>query len=99
MPKSTSSEVETASIDFLESHIRKCEAKDEFDRVHWKSLKMQISATPATDLAGVAAKLRVVDQEIQIDADQLDLNILRSAITDLQLFSMTTSQSSVKKPD
>ncbi len=91
MPKATSSESESASIDLLEALIREIEAQTPFDRDQWKSLKMQLAAIPATDLAGVAAKLRVVDHEIQIDADQLDLNILRSAITDLLLVSKTTS--------
>ena len=86
MPKSTSSGDETASIDFLESQIRKCEAND-FDIVHWKSLKTQLAATSANDLAGVAAKLCVVQDEIQFDTDQLDLDILKSAITDLKFLS------------
>ncbi len=89
MPKSTSSGDETASIDFLESQIRKCEANDEFDIVHWKSLKTQLAATSANDLAGVSAKLCVVQDEIQFDTDQLDIDILKSAITYLKFLSKT----------
>ncbi len=76
-----------SSVDFLDSQIHKCEANDEFDKIHWKSLKTQLAATSANDLAGVAAKLCVVQDGIQFDADQLDLDILRSAITDLRLLS------------
>ncbi len=76
-----------SSVDFLESQIRKCEANDKFDIVHWKSLKTQLAATSANDLAGVAAKLCVVQDEIQFDTDQLDLDILKSAITDLKFLS------------
>ncbi len=76
-----------SSVDFLESQIRKCEANDEFDIVRWKSLMTQLAATSANDLAGVVAKLCVVQDEIQFDTDQLDLDILKSAITDLKFLS------------
>lgn len=58
-----------------------------FDKDRWRSLKKQLAATPATDLAGVATKLRIAHHEIQIDADRLDSNILKSAITELKLVS------------
>ncbi len=45
---------------------------------------MQIAATPATDLAGVIEKLRIVDAETEVDADEEDLKILKSAIMDLE---------------
>jgi len=83
----TSSGDETPSTDFLALQIQKTEARDAFDRVHWKSLKAQLAATTAINLAGVAAKLRVVHDGVQMDADQLDLDILRSAITDLRFLS------------
>ena len=89
MPKPTSSDDETRPIDLLESLILESAVQIPFDKVRWKSLKKQLAATPATDLAGVAAKLRIVQHEIQIDADQLDSKILRSAITELQLVSKT----------
>ena len=75
------------SVDFLESRIHEIEAREAFDPVNWKSLKGQLASTKAIDLAGVAAKLRVVLDGIQMDADQLDLDILRSVITDLRLLS------------
>ena len=92
MPTSTTSGNEAASVESLELLIRESEAQDAFDGDHWKSLKMRLAATPATDLAGVAAKLHVVLDGIRIDADQFDLNILGSAITDLQLLSKTASR-------
>ncbi len=78
---------ETPSTDFLALRIHETEAREAFDRVHWKSLKAQLAATTAINLAGVAAKLRVVHDGVQMDADQLDLDILRSAITDLRFLS------------
>ncbi len=45
---------------------------------------MQIAATPATDLTGVIEKLRIVHVETEIDADGMDLKILKSAIMDLE---------------
>ena len=76
---------ETPSIDFLALRIHKTEAREALDRVLWKSLKAQLASTTAIDLAGVAAKLNVVHDGVQTDADQLDLDILKSAITDLRL--------------
>ncbi len=78
-----------SSVDFLESQIYECEANDEFDIGHWKSLKTQLATTSANDLAGVAAKLCVVQDEIQFDTDQLDIDILKSAITNLKFLSKT----------
>ncbi len=75
------------SIDLLALRIREAEAREVFGRVHWKSLKVQLASTTAIDLTGVAGKLGVVHDGIQIDADQLDLEILRSAITDLRHLS------------
>ena len=90
-PTSSSSGNDSPSIDFLETLIREIEAQAPFDQDHWKSLKIQLAATRAADLAEIAAKLRVVDHEIQIETDQLDLNILRSAIADLLNVSKTTN--------
>ena len=89
MPNPMSSEHAARPIDFLVSRILESAVQIPFDKVRWKSLKKQLAATPATDLAGVAAKLRVVQHEIQIDADQLDSKILRSAITELKRVSKT----------
>ena len=76
-----------SSVHSFELQIRKCEANNEFDIVLWKSLKTQLAATSANDLAGVAAKLCVVQDEIKFDTDQLDLDILKSAISDLKFLS------------
>ena len=84
MPTPTSSRDAAESIGFLELRIREIEAQDPLDGVYWKSLKSRLAVTAATDIAGVAAKLRVVSDGIQIDANQLDLSILRSAIMDLE---------------
>ncbi len=84
MPTPTSSGDEAESAGFLELRIRKIGAQAPLDEAYWKSLKTQLAVTSATDIAGVAAKLRVVHDGIQIDADQLDLSILRSAIMDLE---------------
>ncbi len=86
-PKPTSSDDATRTIDFLASLILESGVQIPFDKDRWKSLKRQLAASPATDLAGVATKLRIVHHEIQIDAHQLDSNILWSAITELQLVS------------
>jgi hypothetical protein len=90
MVRSTSSSEETASIEFLIKQFRQIESQPNFDSNRWKSLKIPIAATPATDLAGAIEKLRIVHAEMEIDADELDLNILRSAITDLETLSETT---------
>ncbi len=87
----SSSRDEAESVGVLELRIREIEAQDPLDGVYWKSLKTQLAVTSTTDIAGVAAKLRVVHDGIQTDADRFDLNILRSAITDLQLLSKTPS--------
>ena len=76
-----------ASVDVLELRTLEIEACEAFDLVSWKSLMKQLASTKAVDPAGVAAKLSVVLDGIQMDADQLQLDILRSAITDLQLLS------------
>ncbi len=89
MPKPTSWDDATRTIDCLESLILESGVQIPFDKDRWRSLKKQLAATPATDLARVAAKLRVVHHEIQIDADQLDSKILRSAITELKRVSKT----------
>ncbi len=78
---------ESPSIDLLALRIHAAEAREVFGRVHWKSLKEQLASTTAIDLAGVAAKLGVLHDGVQTDAHQLDLDILRSAITDLRLLS------------
>ena len=82
-----SEEDKTPSIDFLEMSIRMTETQEAFDRVRWKSLKVKLASTTAMDLASVAAKLRVVSDGIAMDVDQLDLDVLRSAIDDLYLLS------------
>ncbi len=89
MAPSTPSGEETASIDFQALRIRESEVQPGFHRDQWKSLKMRLAATPATDLSGVAAKLRIVHDGIRFDADQLDLNIIHSAIADLRRLSKT----------
>ena len=84
-----SSDDETGRIELLVSRIFECGMQVPFDKNQWMSLKEQLAATPATNLAGVAAKLSVVHHEIQVDADQLDANILQSAITELRHVSKT----------
>ncbi len=84
MPRPTSSSGEGASIDILAKQLRKLVSRPAFDIDHWRSAKIQIAATPATDLAGVIEKLRIVDAETEIDADEKDLKILKSAIMDLE---------------
>ena len=84
MPRSPSSSGETASIDFLAKQFDEIESRPKFDRERWISLKMQIAATQATDHAGVIEKLRIVRAELELDADELDLKILESAIADLE---------------
>ena len=83
-------------IGILELRIREIEAQDPLDRVYWKSLKTQLADTSTTDISGVAAKLRVVHDGIQFDVDRLDLSILTSAITDLQLLSKTRRHQEVR---
>lgn len=90
MPWSTSSSGVTASIDFLAKQFRQIVSRPAFDRDRWESLKMQIAATPAIDLAGVNEKLRVVRTEMEFDAGELDLKILDSAITDLEFLLEVT---------
>ncbi len=82
MPRPTSSSGEGASIDILTKQLRKLVSRPAFDIDRWRSAKIQIAATPATDLAGVIEKLRIVDAETEIDAD--DSKILKSAIMDLE---------------
>jgi len=84
---SESSDNGTGRIDDLVSGILELELQVPFDKVRWRSLKQQLAATPATDLADVAAKLTVVHHEIQVDVDQLDSNILQSAISELRRVS------------
>ena len=84
MPGSTSSSGEGASIDVLSKQLRKLVSRPAFDIDRWRSAKMKIAATPATDLAGVIEKLRIVDAETEVDADEKDLKILKSAIMDLE---------------
>ncbi len=90
MPKPTSWDDATRTIDCLESLILESGVQIPFDKDRWRSLKKQLAATPATDLAGVATKLRIAHHEMQIDADRLDSNILKSAITELKLVSKKT---------
>ena len=92
MSTSESSDDEAGRIELLASRIFEIGKQVPFDNSQWKSLKEQLAATPATDLAGVAAKLSVVHHEIQVDADQLDANILQSAITELRRVSKTSDQ-------
>jgi hypothetical protein len=78
-----SSATESSVLELLESEIYKFEACPDFVQNRWKSLKKQMAVTRATDVAGVAAKLRVIEVGIEIEACNLDLDILRSAIADL----------------
>jgi hypothetical protein len=92
MSTSESSDDGTGRIDTLVSSILEIEMQVPFDKDRWKSLKEQLAATPAADLAEIAAKLSVVHHEIEFDADRLDSNILRSAITELQRVSKATGE-------
>ncbi len=84
MPRPTSPPGEGASIDILSKQLRELVSRPAFDIDRWRSAKMQIAATPATDLAGVIEKLRIVHAETEVDADEKDLKILKSAIMDLE---------------
>ena len=60
MPRSPSSSGEAASIDSLATQFREIVSRPKFDRDRWKSLKVRIAATRASDRAGVIEKLRIV---------------------------------------
>jgi hypothetical protein len=92
MATSESSDARTGRIGELVSNLLDIEAQVPFDRDRWRSLKEQLAATPAADLADVAAKLSVVHREIEFDADRLDSNILQSAITELQRVSNSNDE-------
>lgn len=92
MATSESSDDDPGRIGDLVTSILEAGMQVPFDKDRWKSLKTQLAATPAADLADVAAKLSVVHHEIQVDADQLDRNILQSAITELRRVSKTASE-------
>lgn len=84
MPSKPSSEDEKALAELLAQEICDLEARPDFVHGGWRTLKSQLAATRATDLAGVAAKLRVVLASVDCDACRLDVDILRSAIADLE---------------
>ena len=68
----------------LAEEIREIERRRHFDRSHWQSLKSQIAITHAFDLACVIAKLGVVVASTEPDVTNIDADILRSAIADLE---------------
>ena len=84
MPGWTSSSGETASIDLLAKQFREILFRPLFESHLWKSAKIRIADTPATDLAGAIEKLRLVHAEIEINTDEIDLQILESVIMDLE---------------
>ena len=67
--------------------IRELEANPDFVPSRWRALKTEIAATRTTNLAGIAAKLRVALTALELEACRLDVEIIRSSIADLEYLS------------